>query len=480
MAGKPLELIVDSGLRVVGPLPPVLAEKLRSTFTIDNPVWTANDRAGRWNGATPETLDFFHEDRDGSFTVPRGALGLTIWFIRGLGLRWRLVDRSRTLPAVRLGFTGVLKPYQMRAARRLFERDFGVLQAPTGSGKTVVALAMISARRQPALIVVHTKELLEQWLARIGTFLDLPPEQVGVIGGGRMEIGRPVTVAMIQSLYKVVEHVVPSTGHLVVDECHRCPSRTFSEAVSAFDGRFMLGLSATPWRRDGLTRLIGWHLGPKVEIPRADLTAADLVSHVEVIVRQTTFTSPLDGSSAYGQMLSELTKDADRNRLIATDVAAEVKTAGGICLVLSDRKAHCRVLHELVRQRGCRVDLLTGGMPDAERRAVVERVQAGQVEALIATGQLIGEGFDARCLRAVFLATPIAFDGRLLQYLGRILRPAPGKDRATVYDYVDVNVGVLEHSANRRQRVYAALGGEVDPESNRPAVRNRQRTLLQT
>lgn len=452
-----MRLTLAKSLTLAAPLPMALAFELRQMFTIQNPEWVANERAGRWNGNTPETLAFYRQTATG-VVVPRGALGLVIWLIRKLGYRWQLVDRRRTLPAVDLQFAGQLRPYQRRAARELFDKDAGVLEAPTGSGKTAVSLALIAERKQPALVLVHTKDLLNQWLDRIETFLGLPREGIGVVGDGRIEIGRPVTVATVQTLYKLVHDVAPTIGHLVVDECHRCPSRTFTEVTAAFDAKHLLGLSATPWRRDGLTKVIGWHLGPKVEITRAELTKADLVFDIEVVERLTEFATARDASAEYTTVLSELTQDPDRNALIADDVAAEAARDSGVCLVLTDRKAHCEALRDLIERRGCGADLLTGDLGDGQRRAVIDRVRAGAVPVLVATAQLIGEGFDAACLRALFLATPMTFSGRVMQSLGRILRPAPGKAGAKVFDYVDERVGVLRHAADRRRRVYASLG----------------------
>jgi superfamily II DNA or RNA helicase len=154
-------------------------------------------------------------------------------------------------------------------------------------------------------------------------------------------------------------------------------------------------------------------------------------------------------------MLSELAADTGRNLMIAQDVAEEVRARPGICLVLSDRRAHCEDLRALLRYR-FKVDseLMTGEMPIHERQEVVERLNAGTARVVIATGQLIGEGFDCRGLSTLFLATPVRFSGRLLQYLGRVLRPAPGKQKARVFDYVDVQVETLVKAANARQRVY--------------------------
>jgi superfamily II DNA or RNA helicase len=339
----------------------------------------------------------------------------------------------------------------------MLKKDFGTLSAPTGSGKTVMALHLIAARRQPALIVVHTKELLAQWADRIETFLEIPREEIGIIGGGKAKIGQKITVATVQSLVKCAGEVSPYIGHLIIDECHHAPSRTFTDVVTAFDSRFMTGLSATPWRRDGLSRLIFWHVGDVVhEIDRAELMETGNVLSFSVTMRETDFTTSFDPSAEYSRMLSELTEDPERNRLIA-DVVVEAR-APGTALILTDRKNHAGALADLLEERGVHADVLTGDCTARTRREIVERLNRGEVRILIATGQLVGEGFDAAGLTTLFLATPIKFDGRLLQYLGRVLRPAPGKERAEVVDFVDGHVGVLKAAAWARQRVYARAG----------------------
>jgi len=227
-----------------------------------------------------------------------------------------------------------------------------------------------------------------------------------------------------------------------------------AQATSTYGSRYMLGLSATPYRNDGLTKLIGWHLGRQVSVKESELTGQDIIQNVEVVSRETAFTSYFDASEQYSRMLSELTEDSNRNRLIVGDIIKEATNGGGVCLVLSDRKAHCEDIRAMLHKSGIAADVLTGETANKERDAIVGRLSAGMVKILIATGQLIGEGFDAKTLQTLFLATPIKFDGRLIQYLGRVLRPAPGKRQAKIYDYVDCNVGVLKASARSRQRVY--------------------------
>lgn len=165
------------------------------------------------------------------------------------------------------------------------------------------------------------------------------------------------------------------------------------------------------------------------------------------------FQPEADPSEEYSRMLSELTEDAVRNGLIVSDVARETQKSDGVCLVLTDRKGHAVELMRRLIRKGIEVALLTGDLSMGKRQEAVATVNTGQAKVLVATGQLIGEGFDCRQLSTLFLATPIKFSGRLIQYLGRVLRPAPGKDRARVYDYLDP-VGVLEASARARGRVY--------------------------
>jgi len=438
-------------------LPPGLAVQIKARLTVANPKWLENERLGYWNGDTQREIKGYAR-KNGVLLVPRGFMRQLLSLCRQHGVTPNIIDNRRILPQVKFEFAGNLRPFQEEAVTDVLARDFGTLSAPTGSGKTVVALYIVAKRGQPVLIVVHTKELLFQWIERIVTFLGTPKEEIGIIGAGKKTIGSRITVALVQSLYKCADEVAPYIGHLVVDECHRTPSRTFTEAVAVFDSRFMLGLSATPWRRDGLSKLIFWHVGDVThEVKKPDLVATGDVLPADVIVRETDFQTSFDPSEEYTKMLSELTEDPGRNLLIAEDVIQQARNGAGICLVLSDRKAHCLELQHLIESLpgGLNAELLTGDLSANARRDVVERLNDGGVKVLVATGQLIGEGFDCRELSTLFLATPIKFNGRLIQYLGRVLRPAPGKEKARVFDYVDSQVGVLKAAFRNRRRIYA-------------------------
>lgn len=450
-----MKIEIGKSVKLTG-LTPDMREALTDQLTMLNPKWLENERMGRWNRGTPKVLRLYSKWKE-SLWIPRGYMRRLLMLCRENRIEVNIEDKRRVLPEIDFTFSGTLKGFQDAAVKRMLSKEFGTLSAPTGGGKTVMALYMIAARKQPALIVVHTKELAFQWIAAIGAFLGIGESEVGLIGSGRHTIGEKISVALVQSLYRCADEVSKGVGHLVVDECHRAPSRTFTDAVTEFDSKFMLGLSATPWRRDKLSKLIFWHLGDvHWEVDKSQLVEDGHILGVEVVLRETDFDPYHDPVKHYSKMLLELTADDDRNRLIASDVAQESAGSRGVCLVLSDRKKHCETLQAMLKYKHhVEADLLTGDLKNEERRQVLTRLNNGETRVLIATGQLVGEGFDCKALSTLFLATPIRFSGRLIQYLGRVLRPDQDKEKARVFDYVDVRVDVLSAAARQRQRVYS-------------------------
>lgn len=450
-----ISLTLSNRLKLDG-LPEPIREELVEKLTFLNPKWIENDRMGRWNRGVPKTLKFYRKAGKGKLFVPRGYIRQLINLLNQHHLAWEIVDKRRSFPSANISFNGELKSFQQKAADLMLAKDFGTLCAPTGSGKTIIALYMIAKRGQSAVVVVHTKDLAMQWRQQVSNFLGIPEKEIGLIGAGKQKVGDVITVALVQSLYKRAEDVSKKCGFIIVDECHRAPSRTFTEALTVFDAKYMLGLSATPWRRDRLSKLIFWHLGDvHYEIEKEVLVKTGDVLSAEIITRETEFKPFHDPVNEYSKMLSELTADDRRNRQIAEDVNQEVKKQPGVCLVLTDRKKHGEILNALLQFKyKLSSALLTGDLSASQREEVLNRLKEDKLQVLVATGQLIGEGFDSKNLTTLFMATPIRFSGRVLQYLGRVLRPAPGKEKARVYDYVDVHVDVLVAAAKARQRVY--------------------------
>jgi superfamily II DNA or RNA helicase len=443
----PLVLTVGAGAILQG-APAPLAAALRQQLTIDNPKFNDARKYGRWIGKQLKPHLYFYEEGASGISFPRGFANQAIRMCRRYASRLpQVVDRRRERPSVDLSFAGSLRHYQQEALQNLLRRDFGVLEAGTGSGKTVIALAVIASRRQPTLILVHTRELLYQWGERIEQFLGC---KAGLLGDGHCDL-QPVTVAIVNTARKQLADLPQRFGQICVDECHRVPTSLFTDVVQAFDSRYSLGLSATAFRRDGLTRLIYYFLGDRAHlVDRQELQTAGAVLQPEIIQRPTTFAYFYRGN--YQELMNALTRNEPRNRQIVADVETEVSRTAGTILVVSDRIAHCERLVGLLANQGIRAALLTGQTPGEERSRLVAAIHAGELAVLVSTVQLIGEGFDCPGLSTLFLTTPIKFTGRVLQVVGRILRPAAGK-RPRVYDYVDP-IRVLQASASSRLALF--------------------------
>ncbi|MDO8948229.1 MAG: DEAD/DEAH box helicase [Desulfocapsaceae bacterium] len=448
-----LTLTVSSNCLLTGISLP-LEKSIKERLTIDNPKYTSAKRYGRWVGKKLQPFLKYYDPVPTGLLFPRGFANQAILLCREhMQESPQIVEQRRLLAEVDFSFSGSLRPYQELAVGQVANRSFGVLEAGTGSGKTVMALAVIAVRRQPTLIIVHTKELLYQWQQRTQEFLG---RSVGLIGDGQLDI-QPITVAIVNSVRKRVDELAPLFGHLVVDECHRVPAALFTDVVSRFDCHYLLGLSATAFRSDeGTTRLISIFMGDRIhQVDQAQLQASGAIVKPELFRRPTLFTHHYRGD--YQSLISALTSHQGRNIQIVEDV---IKAAGsattGVLLVVSDRVSHCEVLAEQLARQGQSVALLTGQTQPDQRSQIVKDVQNGDLRILVATLQLIGEGFDCSGLSTLFLTTPITFEGRLLQVLGRIMRPAAGK-QAQVYDYVDELMPVLRRSAESRRKVLAAL-----------------------
>jgi superfamily II DNA or RNA helicase len=435
-------------------IPFALERAIKDRLTIDNPKYISAKKFGRWVAKDLKPKLKYYETTTEGLRFPRGFANQAVLLCRDyLKQTPAIVDNRLLLAKEDFPFAGTLRPYQERALAATEKRSFGVIEAGTGSGKTVVALAVIANRAQPTLIVVHTKELLYQWQQRIQEFLHY---EAGLVGDGHFK-RKPITVAIVNTARKRIQELAPHFGHLVVDECHRVPATLFTDVVNNFSGHYLLGLSATAFRSDeGLTRLIYFYMGDQIhKVEQEELRASGAVIRPQLLRRKTEFQYNYSGD--YQPLVSALTKDSVRNQLIVTDVVGECqRNDTGICLIVSDRIGHCQLFEQELLLLGVNVVLLTGQTSTEQRAIIVNKVQEGRVQVLVATLQLIGEGFDCPGLSTLFLTTPITFEGRLLQVLGRIMRPAVGK-HAKVYDYVDESVSVLKRSAQSRKKILAGL-----------------------
>ncbi|MEO5357136.1 MAG: DEAD/DEAH box helicase [Nitrospirae bacterium YQR-1] len=451
-----MEINVNNDIRIkLADLPEPALIELKSRLRFKNPAYQENIKYGRWNGNTPELLYFIWCDGDYA-VIPRGFIYQFMRVLAMYGIKYTIKSGILTLPEVSFSFKGNLHHYQKKAVTAILSKNHGVLHAPTGSGKTVIALKAITERIQPALVVVHTKELLHQWKQRAIEYLGLSEKEIGLIGEGKKTVGKQLTIGIINSLVNSLNLVKDKVGFLIIDECHHCPSKTFTDVVSEFNSAYMLGLSATPYRRDGLTRVIYFYLGDKIhEIESKVLQDSNHVITATLEVVETGFDYPYNDD--YSAMITALTKDTDRNALITETVLNNLDGDNGIALVLSERKEHCLELQDRLLDHRVKAALLLGDTGTKERKQTIAGLNAGAYKALVATSSLIGEGFDLPAISSIFLTTPVKFQGRLTQYVGRALRTAKGKTGAKVFDFVDLN-GVLQASFRSRLHTYERLG----------------------
>lgn len=451
---KTLKIIIDKSMHLSN-IPVILKNEIKDYLTFTNPAFINAQKMKRYSKHIQKDL-YYYTTVGNNLVVPRGLLDFIINSCKNKNINYIIKDRKKKHKTIDFKFKGKLKELQEKAVSDIMIKDFNVLCAPTGVGKTIMALYIISKRKQPTLIIVHTKELAKQWINRISTFLNIDKNEIGLIGDGQFNIKDKINVALIQSLYKCSDVVQEQIGMLVVDEVHRCPANTFNKAISDFNCKYMLGLSATPNRSDGLSKLIFAYLGNmNHEIKKIDMIKAGLIPETTAIIRTTNFinSNEIDPVYEYAKLISEIVIDEDRNDLIVQDVLKEIKN-NETCLILSDRKSHCEILYMRLLKYNIDVEVLTGDISSDDREIAINKMNDGLSQVLIATGQLIGEGFDCENLSCLFLTTPIKYSGRVMQYIGRILRTSENKDTAKIYDYADIKIDTLRKSVDSRKKVY--------------------------
>ncbi len=445
-------------------LPPALLSAIKHLATLHNPEFYKRQKLRLSTFQTPRFIRCYEEDL-ASLHLPRGILQELEGVVRKFGSTLSVNDRRSTLSPNPLAFRGKLDAAHEKAVSDVIAHDEGVLVAPPGSGKTVMGCAVIAARRMATLVLVHREPLLDQWRARLAEHLGMAPEQIGIMAKGKDKRTGIVDLVMIQSLRAIedLDAFFDPYGHLIIDECHHVPAVSFDAVVKRAPVRCILGLTATPYRKDGLEDLITMRCGPiRHQIDRG----TDRTSGIELRLRLRTTNLALDASegSAIQEVFRRLVDSEERSLDIARDVV-RAAMEGRRCLVLSQWKEHVRALADLVREAGVEPIVLEGGTSKKRREEELERiaqVRADQPLVIASTGQYIGEGFDCPQLDTLFLAFPVAFKGKLVQYTGRILRSHEGKQSAVVYDYIDSAVPVLKAMSSKRLPLYRTLGFHVD------------------
>ena len=348
----------------------------------------------------------------------------------------------------------------------MLAHDSGVLSATTAFGKTVIGAWLIAQRRVNTLVLVHRRQLQDQWIERLSTFLGVPRDAIGRVGGGIRKPTGAIDVAIVQSLVRrgAVKESVRHYGQLIVDECHHLSAHNFERVARAARAKFIMGLSATVTRKDGQHPIMFMQCGPVRHRVDARLQAVARPFAHTAIVRPTGFRSRRavnpDVRIQFQDLYDELIADADRNDLICREVIQAVR-AGRSPIVLTERNDH---LDELARRLSPEVRhlvVLRGGMTRREydrTNAELAVIPGGEERVLLATGRYMGEGFDDARLDTLFLTLPVSWHGTVAQYVGRLHRLYQGKREVYVYDYADLEAAMLSRMFDRRCKGYEAVG----------------------
>jgi superfamily II DNA or RNA helicase/very-short-patch-repair endonuclease len=406
------------------------------------------------------------EDLPQHIGLPRGCLDDVRKTLIDLGVRMAVRDERRNGSQLDVKFQGELRREQKAAADAMLRHEVGVLAATTAFGKTVVAAWLIAQRAVNTLVLVHRRQLLDQWIERLSTFLDIPAKSIGRIGGGRNRPSGGIDVAIIQSLVRkgVVDDRVAEYGHVIVDECHHLSAHSFEQVARQAKARFVVGLSATVARKDGHHPIVFMQCGPVRHQVSARAQAASRPFEHFVLVQPTGFqptrNPDQDKRVEFQTLYQELVEDTTRTRRICEDAVDAVRN-GRSPLVLTERNEHLdRFEHELASHVD-HVVVLRAGIRKKQRRAINERLAAiprHEGRIILATGKYVGEGFDDPRLDTLFLTLPVSWRGTVAQYAGRLHRLYDGKREVRIYDYADLNVPMLARMFDRRCRGYEAIG----------------------
>ena len=463
---KTLELTLGNQIYIAKEgLPPALRNRLIRMAAFQNPEFY-KAQAMRLSTYDKPRIIACAEDYPQHIGLPRGCLDDLLQSLSALNIKPVVRDQRNPGEPLNVTFQGELRPEQTVAAQAMLAQDTGVLAATTAFGKTVVAAWLIAQRGVNTLVLVHRRQLQQQWVERLSTFLGTPVRAIGRIGGGRKKPTGLLDVAVIQSLVRngVVDDLVANYGHLVADECHHLSAQSFELVARQAKAKFVTGLSATVTRKDGHHPIIFMQCGPvRYRGNTRQQVAAHPFEHA-VMVRPTDF-RPIRPANPnvrqqFHELYEELIADEERNRLIHQDVIQTLRE-GRSPLVLTERNEH---LDSLAKQLGPEVRhlvVLRGGMSKKELDALPARlaaIPAGEARVILATGRYVGEGFDDARLDTLFLTLPISWHGTIAQYVGRLHRLYDGKREVRVYDYADLNVPMLGRMFDRRCRGYEAIG----------------------
>ena len=393
--------------------------------------------------------------------LPRGFLESLKQHFDQRHIRYLFSDQRIIAESVTFNSAIELRPEQESLVEKALLRDEGTLVAPPGSGKTIVALELIARRGLPALILVHRRQLMNQWIERIQAFLQIPKAKIGRIDGVKKKFGKEITVAMLQTFSGLEgqKDEIGKIGTVIVDECHHVPAKTFREAIKDLNPRYLYGLTATPTRKHSDEKIIFLYVGNIIAELAAnaeiDEDSVSTRAPARVILRKTDLDIPFRFKTDDYQLLAKmLSCDHSRNKAIVVDILNQAKLNRKI-LVLSERREHLEILNLYLRKEAETITI-TGEDSESSRKQKLKQIETGHYQVILSTGQFFGEGLDIKGIDCLVIAFPFSFDGKLAQYVGRLR----GSDRL-VLDYHDHLTPFLDRQFKQRMRYYKKQGYHI-------------------
>jgi len=397
-------------------------------------------------------------------SIPRGCFDGAVALLEEQDIVVETDDkRNHGLKLNSLRFLGKLHKNQSKAVKAITEHDTGILHAPTAFGKTVTAIGVIAKRKVNTLILTHSRQLLSQWQERMKAFL--PDAEIGVYYGGKKKPSHKIDIATYQSLVNkkdnTINQLVQNYGQVIIDECHHISAPSFEMVLNEVRARFVLGLTATPYRQDGHEKIIFMIAGPIRHSVKA--SHSDHFKQ-QVIVKLLHDQPPAELTESdmrpkITDVYKWLMENESRSKAIVADVITQVRL-GKHPLVLTERRQHAEFINQNLMDAGITTVILKGAMKAKEFKHANEQLPHAQV--IVATGKYVGEGFDLPRLDTLFLAMPISWKGSLAQYAGRIHRESDGKEQVTIYDYVDSSLPMLQRMFCKREKGYKSMGYEIE------------------
>lgn len=453
LSGNALVIRLDNEIRInkTGLSTP-LVNFIKDTFNVVNPDYFIKKKIGRNTWNTDRYFNLVSEAKN-DVVLPRGTIGQLLRFCNKQKIDFEFRDKRKKSEDIPFTFGTQLLDHQKTVLSAVHKKDFGVITAPPGSGKTIMGLKIIADKRQPSLIVVHRKQLLNQWMERIEAFLKIPKTEIGKIGQGKAKIGKQVTVAMIQSLSKKLDdpEISKTFKTIIIDECHHIPAKSYAATISKLYPYYQYGLTATPFRKNSNGKLIFAHLGEGI----ANIKPQDIKTFkkARVIIRNTTLDVPFNSKTDTFETLSKvLIHDSARNKSIVDDITLEVNSGKRVVLI-TERKEHITTLYQFLKQK-FEVIALSGDDSESDRNLKWKILKEGNYQILITTGQFFGEGTDLQNVTCLFLVYPFSFKGKLIQYIGRVQR---SEIAPLIYDYRDSKIEYLNRLFLKRNIYYRNL-----------------------